>query len=291
MFRSPHLSSLLVALGSILSAAHVYAGAFDVRLSASPASPARAVSSQIPSAAFSFYAPQTGSVAAPTEGIEAIKFFRACPNNDGGTVLPNNARIKVVVNDQFGHAIPGIPASDVCVMFNGGTAAQGFSGEGADSVIANSQWNISPSCPDVRCLTADAPTNALGVTYVTFMGADPSNPGVSVRDPSRKWGHYDSELPVYVLGIKLPGRLTTFSSNDSYTLRIKNLDWTGGLDALANQGERVTVNDYNGVVTMMGVSNALSYWKDFDNSGSVNPPDMNLLTNHLNHHCGVPISP
>ncbi len=240
---------------------------------------------------FSYYVPQVGPVTGPTEGMDAVKFFRACPNNDGGTVLPNNARIMVVVRDGFGQAIPGVSPADICVMFNGGTAAQGFSGEGADSIIANSQWNVTPLCPDVRCLMADAPTNAFGVTYVTFMGADPSNPGVSVRDPNRKWGHYDSELPVYVLGIKLPGRLTSGSPNDSYTLRIKNLDWTGGLDALANQGERITVNDFNGVVTTVGMNNAVSYWKDFDSSGSVNLSDLNLMTAHLNHNCGVPRSP
>jgi hypothetical protein len=242
----------------------------------------------VPDATNSFYVPQTGTVATPTEGTNAARLFRMCPNNDGGTSLPNNSRVKVVVRDVNGNGIPGVPGADVCVLFNGGTAAQGFSGVGADSVISNSQWNPSPLCPDVRCVSADIPTDATGTTYITFTGSDGVTPGVGVRNPNRKWGHYDNDLPVYALGFKLSGRLTTGSANGTYVLRIKSFDWTGGLGALTNQGEAVTVTDFNGVSNTIGVNNAISYWKDFDFSGSVAVADLNLITNHLNHNCGTP---
>ena len=245
----------------------------------------------VPDTNQSFYVPQVGTVATPTEGTAATRLFRACPNNDGGSSLPNNARVKVVVRDVNGNGIPGVAAADICVLFNGGTAAQGFSGVGADSVIANSQWNTAPLCPDVRCVAADAPTDANGTTYITFTGADVNNPGVGLRNANRKWGHYDTELPVYVLGFKLSGRLTTASANGTYVLRIKNLDWTGGLGALANQGETVTVADYNGIANGINVNNAISYWKDFDSSGSVTASDLNTMAAHLGHNCGSPNNP
>ncbi|HSQ60989.1 MAG TPA: hypothetical protein VLT84_11280, partial [Acidobacteriota bacterium] len=53
----------------------------------------------IPEVSNSFFVPQTGTVASPTEGTVAARLFRMCPNNDGGASLPNNARIKVVVRD------------------------------------------------------------------------------------------------------------------------------------------------------------------------------------------------
>jgi hypothetical protein len=226
-------------------------------------------------------------MASPAEGTGAIPFLRMCPNNDGGSSLPNNARIKVVVRNAAGFGIAGVPATDVMVLFNGGTPAQGFSGLGADSVIANSQFN--PLCPDLRFVTADGPTDATGTTYITFTGANALSPGVGVRDPNRKWGHYDSELPVYVVGFKFSGRLTTASPNDTYTLRIKNLDWTGGLGT-AGGGEAVTVTDFNGVSNTIGVNNAVSYWKDFDSAGGVTVNDLNMILSHLNHDCGAPSS-
>jgi hypothetical protein len=245
----------------------------------------------VPDITNSFYVPQSGSVSTPTEGTTAIRLFRTCPNMDGSGSLSNNARIKVVVRDENGNGIPGVAAADICVLFNGGTLAQGFSGAGADSVIANSQYNWSPLCPDVRCAAADVPTDASGTTYITFLGSDGVNPGVAVRNANRKWGHYDTELPVYVLGFKLSGRLTSASANGTYTLRIKNLDWVGGLTTAANVGEAVTVQDLNGVANSIGINNAVSYWKDFDGSGSVNSPDLNLLATHLNHNCAFPLNP
>jgi len=245
----------------------------------------------VPDVTQSYFVPQTGTVATPTEGAVAIRLFRACPNNDGGASLPNNARVKVVVRDANGNGIPGIAAADICVLFNGGTPAQSFSGVGADSIIANSAFNPAPLCPDVRCVAADAPTDANGTTYITFAGADVNNPGVTLRNANRKWGHYDTELPVYVLGFKLSGRLTTGSANGTYTLRIKNLDHTGGLGTALNQGEAVLVNDFNAIVFGLGANNIVSYWRDFDTSGGVTVTDLNILTQHLNHNCETPNNP
>jgi hypothetical protein len=251
-------------------------------LSAGPAS------AGVPDMSTSFYVPQAGTVATPTEGTNAARLFRMCPNNEGGTSLPNNSRVKVVVRDVNGSGIPGVASADICVLFNGGTAAQGFSGVGADSVIANSIWNVTPLCPDVRCVFADVPTDASGTTYITFTGSNGVTPGVGVPNANRKWGHYDLELPVYALGFKIAGRLTTGSANGTYVLRIKSFDWTGGLGALNNQGEAVTITDFNGVSNTIGVNNVISYWKDFDYSGGVAVADLNLITNHLNHDCDSP---
>jgi hypothetical protein len=243
-------------------------------------------SAQLPDFTLSYYVPQAvldgiGVV----EGDEAIPYFRACPNNDGDSSLPNNARIKVVLLDSGGIGIAGISPADICILFNGGTAAQGFGGSGADSVIANSIWNPSPPCPDVRCVPADAPTDANGVTYITFTG-----PG-GVRDPNRKWGHYDTVFPVSVLGSPLSGRLTSASANGSYVLRIKNFDHTGGLAAIVNQGETVTVTDFNAIANNLGVNNALSYWRDLDSSGEVDLADFNMLVFHITHDCDTPNNP
>jgi hypothetical protein len=245
----------------------------------------------VPDVTNSFYVPQTGTVATPTEGTVAIRLFRMCPNMDGSATLPNNSRIKVVVRDVNGNGIPGVAAADICVLFNGGSAAQGFSGVGADSVVANSTFNASPLCPDVRCVAADVPTDASGTTYITFLGSDGVTGGVAVRNANRKWGHYDTELPVYVLGFKLSGRLTSASANGTYTLRIKNVDWTGGLATTMNAGEAVSITDFNGISNGIGINNVISYWKDFDGSGSVNSPDLNIVTTHLNHNCTFPLNP
>jgi hypothetical protein len=166
-----------------------------------------------------------------------------------------------------------------------------FSGVGADSVVANSQYNPTPLCPDVRCVAADAPTDASGTTYITFTGSDVATPGVGVRNANRKWGHYDTDLPVYALGFKLSGRLTTGSLNGTYTLRIKSLDWTGGLGTTLNQGESVTVTDFNGISNGININNAISYWKDFNTSGGVTVVDLNIIQAHLLHDCDTPNNP
>jgi hypothetical protein len=253
----------------------------------------------VPDVTKSFYTPQSGTTTTPTVGAAATVNFRMCPNNDGGASLPNSARVLVRVIGQDNVPIQGISASDICILFNGGTpqlpippagGGQGFSGVGADSVIANSTYNFSPLCPDVRCVAADAPTNANGETYITFTGANVASPGVGLVYPnnnrSRKWGHYDSELPVYVLGFKIPGRITVGDAT-AYFLRIKNFDWTGGLTSQQNVGEAVTITDFNGVANTLNVNNVISYWKDFNFSGAVTVTDLNILAAHLNHNCGL----
>ena len=235
----------------------------------------------------SYYVPQVDGleIGFPIEGSEAIVYFRACPNNDGGASLPLGARIKVVVKDSGGQGISGIAASDICIRFNGGTMAQGFTGPGADSVIADSTWNKAPLCPPVRCIQADGPTDVDGVTYITFTG-----PG-GVRDPNRKWGHYDSVLPVFVLSTELQGRITSASANGTYVLRIKNMDHVGGLSAVVNQGEVVSVADFNAIVSSLGLVTPLSYWRDLDSDGEVGLSDLNMVSYHLAHDCDTPNNP
>lgn len=248
----------------------------------------------VPDQTKSFFVPQAGTTTSPVEGTDATKFFRMCPNNDGGASLFNHARLKVTLLDVNGNGIPGVAAADICVLFNGGTVAQGFpaTGIGADSVIANSAYNFTPLCPDVRCITADAATNANGETYITFAGADPLVPGVTLRNANRKWGHYDFELPVYALGFKLSGKLTSGSLIGSYLLRIKNFDSTGGLlgthPADDNVGEWVDPGDFNVIANGIGSSNVFSYWRDFDSDGDVGPSDFNIITAHATHNCDTP---
>src|SRR5206468_2441840 len=146
----------------------------------------------------------------------------------------------------------GIPAADICVLFNGGTPPplQGFTGAGDDSIIANSQYNPAANCPDVRCVRADAPTDANGVTYITWLGSTPGNPGVATRDPFRKWGGYAGDIPVRVLGVQLQGKLTDLGAGSplgSYTAHVKSTDWVGGRTTALNQGEVVNTLDINPV--------------------------------------------
>lgn len=245
----------------------------------------------IPSTDNSFYVPQSGSVTTPTEGATAARNFRVCPNNDGGSSLPLNARIKVVVRDVNGNPIAGIAAADICMLFNGGTVAQGFSGVGADSVIANAVWNQAPLCPNVTCVSADAPTDVNGTTYITFAGAQEASPGVTFRNGQRKWGHYDSDMPVFALGFKLQGRLTTAGVNGSYVLRIKNMDVSGGLTASMNVGEAVAFADYLSVAAGITAANPLNYWRDLNSDGTVSTGDVLLLTAHYLHNCTTPLNP
>jgi len=247
-----------------------------------------------PDVAQSYFVPQADSTVNPTEGTAAIQYFRTCPNNDGTQTLPHNARLKVVLRNSAGAPIVGVQATEIFALFNGGSAAQGFSGAGADSIIANSEFNSSPACPDVRALEADAATDANGVAYITLKGATPGKPGTATRDPLRKWGHYDSEMPVYVRGIKLQGRLTTGSANGTYQLEIKTFDLLDGLGTGVNQGEAVTASDYNDVVAHNNQADSAdpgNWWRDFDNSGIVNSIDINFIGAHVNHGCNSPNNP
>jgi hypothetical protein len=146
-----------------------------------------------------------------------------------------------------------------------------------------------PLCPDVRYLNADAPTDAAGVTYITFTGAS-DEPGVGTRDPARKWGHYDYELPVFVQGFKLPGRLVEAAANGSYILQIRNFDFTtAGLGAVMNLGETVTASEFNYMnAHSSNQPGPFNYWVDFDGNGSVGASDFNAFVAHQGHDCDSP---
>jgi hypothetical protein len=274
---------------------HAIGIAILMAASTMPAALAHAQPCPLPDPNLSFFVPQTGPVTMPTEGPGAIRFLRACPNNDGGASLPNNVRIKVVLRDAGGAPLTGVSPDQIYTLFNSGTAAQGFFGMGADSVISNGTWNPAPSCPDVTFMKADAPTDASGTTYITFGGA--SAPGVYSRDSSIKWGHFDEEIPVFVgrppcNPIRLKGRLTTGSPPGTYSLRIKNFDVVGGLGAVLNQGERVAIADMNTCINCLtSPAGVWCYWCDFDWSGAVNITDVNAISTHSGHSCEVPFSP
>ena len=246
------------------------------------------------STANSYFVPQIEDSTNPLEGAAAVPYFRTCPNNDGTQTLGHNARLKVVIKDTAGFPIANVSATDIYVVLNGGTAAQGFLGSGADSIVANSMYNPVAQCPNVWTIPADAPTDANGVTYITLKGATPGSPGVATRDPNRKWGHYDSEMPVYFKNLQLQGRFTSGDVNNSYKLLIKNFDLLDGLGTDLNVGEAVTAGDYNDVAAHGGQldsADPLNWWRDFDSSGSVSIGDINLIGPHVNHGCNSPSNP
>ena len=239
----------------------------------------------LPDVFHSYFVPQAGSTVSALEGTNAMTYFRACPNNDGGASLPNGARIKVVCRDINDDPIEGIPAADIAIMFNGGTPAQGFGGLGADSIIANSLWNNNPLCPDVRVLNPESATDGSGETLIYFAGAD----GIPYRQ--WKWGHYDSRMPVYAAGVEIAGRFTSGALPATYELRIKNFDLTGGTTPAFNQGEAVSLADYNAVALGQGQNNVVSCWRDLNWNGAVDLGDLNILLPHLEHDCDTPYNP
>jgi len=253
--------------------------------------PTGSARAQLPDPSTSYFVVQSGPVATPTEGSIAQRLLRQCPNTDGGTSLPNNVRLKIKLIDGGGANMAGVAATDIYIRFNGGTAAQGFFGPGADSIIANGTYNVSPSCPLLQYVYADAATNSDGVTYITLRGADPLNPGVALRDPNRKWGHYDSDIPVYARGVPLQGRNTTNGTNGEYVLRIKNIDFQGGLGTALDKGEAVSSVDYNSLIHHIGDTDPLSYWRDLDGNGVVGAGDLNIIMGHLHHDCDTPFNP
>jgi hypothetical protein len=235
------------------------------------------------SSTFSFYVPQAGPVAAPLEGASVPKsfsFFRACPNNDGNGSLPNSARIKVVAKDVLNNPMVGISADSICALFSE-----------ADSIIAGTPCD---SCPIVRCLSADAPTDINGVTYITFTGANPASPGVGVRDPNRKWGHYDSKIPVRIKGVEIFGRLTTVSLPNTYTLVIRNFDVVGGFafPCVPGEAESVDAADWSAFLWCLGGGFCpMFYQLDFNWDGMLTAPDVNVFVNHFGHNCTNPFNP
>jgi len=249
----------------------------------------------VPDITQSFYVPQSGSFTTPTEGAAAIANARRCPNDDGIQVLKLNARLMVVVKASDGSPIVGIPASDICVLFNGGTPAQGFSGVGDDTIMANAAFNTTAQCPDVRCVQADGPTDAAGVTFITWLGPTKDGSGNAIRDPSRKWGMYAGDIPVMVLGFKLQGKLTSGSALGSYTAHVKSLDTVvSGLPPFSNAGELVTQIDVNPVQAASVPGQPYQYKLDFNNDGFVNVTgDLNFIKAHVigTHRCNFPLNP
>jgi len=297
-------------------------------------------SAQVPDPNTSWFVPQAGSLAAPCEGVSgtgapgnctsvpangnlpaysatfsvpaagALLCARTCPNLDGGQVLRNWARLKIVVRMSDGTPIANIPTADICVLFNGGSPAQGFAGVGADAIAADPQWSggAAGECPALRCIQADAPTDAAGETYITWIGhlaTDP--PGMGNRDPGRKWGGYDSELPVFVLGVKLRGQLATTGPGalpGNYNAIVRNYDMKGSNLAIMNTAERVTFpTDYNYEFLSIGqvpgqppdpAAPAHPYFdRDFDGNGTCTVGDYNLFIAHLSpafHTCIFPIN-
>src|SRR3989442_15312780 len=123
----------------------------------------------VPDVSQSFYVPQSGSVTTPTEGALAMANARRCPNDDGVQVLKLNSRLKVVVKASDGSPIAGIPASDICVLFNGGTPAQGFSGVGGGYDMAKAQVQKHAAVSDDLFGDADRAPGAVGGMVSTWV--------------------------------------------------------------------------------------------------------------------------
>jgi hypothetical protein len=228
----------------------------------------------------SYFVPESMVGGVVTQDAAAIANARRCPNDDGGQVLKNNARLKIMmIGAPSGTAMVGIPAQNICVLFN-------------DSIIANSTYNPLWNCPDVRCVQADAPTDASGIAYITWLGSTPGSPGVATRDPLRKWGGYAGDIPVMVLGVQLQGKLSETGIQNvlgNYTAHVKSLDCVGGRTTLLNQGELVNSLDINPVQAASVPGVPYKYNLDFTNDGIVNPVDLNFIKAHLNHRCNFPI--
>jgi len=242
----------------------------------------------VPDVSQSYFVPQAVS-GSTLEGTAAIANFIGCPNNENTTQLTNGARLKVVVRASDGSPIANIPAADICLLFNGGIPLQGFSGAGDDSVVANFQYNPAANCPDVRCIQADAPTDADGTTFITLHGVG------NVRDSGRKWGGWAGDVPVMVLGFKLPGYLTTADGEahglSNYTAHVKTADLQGSRTTVLNQGELVNSAD---VLGMRGFVNlgAYEYWLDFQApAGALNSSDYFYVRGHNTHSCNIPNAP
>jgi len=152
--------------------------------------------------------------------------------------------------------------------------------ENPDSIIADSLFNPHEPCPNLTAIYADSATNTAGSTYITFIG-----PG-GVQDTTRKWGQYDSEMPVYALGTQLQGRATTDSTNGSYVLRIRNADVGGGIEVGLNAGEVVNLIDVNFVhAHNHWTGGTYDYFADFDESGYVDAIDEHYVQGHNTGKC------
>jgi hypothetical protein len=206
---------------------------------------------------------------------------------DGTQVLRFNSRLKVVLRTQDSTPLTRVDAANICMLFNGGTPAQGFSGAGDDSIIANHQYNMLANCPDVRCVQADTSTDSTGSTFITLLGRTPGRPGIGTRDPLRKWGGYAGDIPIVALGVQLQGRLSSAGTNGTYTAHVRNFDHQGGRTTATNQGELVNSLDINPVQSAIG--GPYQYNLDLDGSGQVNSLDVNLIKAHENDKCNFPL--
>jgi hypothetical protein len=253
----------------------------------------------VPDVSQSYFVPQAGFGATLVEGVAALQSnnaFTNCPNNDA-TALQSSSRLMVVVRASDGTPIAGIPAADICLKFNGGTPAQGFSGAGDDSIVANSLWNPVFGCPDLTCIQADAPTDANGLTYITLRGS-PAVTGytlsaIPMRDSGRKWGGWAGDIPVMVLGFKLDGYLTTAEGEahgaSNYNAHLKSFDVQGSATTTLNAGERVNDVDVYPVITALTAP--YNYMLDFQGFGSIGLEDVFDVLGHLGHRCNAPTSP
>jgi subtilisin family serine protease len=78
-----------------------------------------------PDLSTSFFVPEAGTTASPSVGTEATQFFRVGPNNDGGSSLPNHARIRVILKDASGAAVAGVPSrANICQPQRGDAGAR-----------------------------------------------------------------------------------------------------------------------------------------------------------------------
>ena len=91
---------------------------------------------------------------------------------------------------------------------------------------------------------------------------------------------------MYVYGLLLQGRLTSTSAPGSYTAHVKSMDTVGGGTTAPDQGEMVNSLDINPVQAAIGTPYKYNF--DFDNNGSVNSLDLNLIKAHNNHKCNYP---
>jgi hypothetical protein len=187
-----------------------------------------------------------------------------------------------VLKDSAGNGIAGISAADIFIWMNGRSRPQGMYWEGPDSIIANSQYNPLHGCPNLTAIYADTATDASGSTYVTLIGAG------GIPDASRKWGLFDSELPVYALGVQLQGRAKSDTTNGSYVLRIRNADCASGVSTALDQGEIVNSIDVNFVhAHNPSYGGTYTYPADMDENGIINSIDESFVRAHNNHKCDV----
>ena len=115
---------------------------------------------QTPDPTLSYFVPEAVPPAPPiVTGLAATAYFRSCPGNDGGSSLPNHARIKVILKNVDGTPCVGVAAANIYIKLNGGTDVQGFSGDGADSIIGCAHRSPKASANSCRCSKRTRPSS------------------------------------------------------------------------------------------------------------------------------------